>query len=91
MESQCTTIGSEYEIPPVVLNKQKLIAAEISNNQNTNDFFKDMASKVQTVEVMQQLPTMFNVNADQLNEQTKSTTTRTTRATVLKIIIDTFH
>ena len=75
-------LGSEYEIPPVMLNKKKSITTETSNNQDTDDFFKDMTPKVQTVELMQQLETMFYVNADQPSEQIKPTTTRTTKATV---------
>lgn len=57
-------LGSEYEIPPVVLKKQKSGSVEISNNQEIDDFFKDMAPKVETVELMQQLETMFSADAD---------------------------
>jgi hypothetical protein len=66
-------LGSEYEIPPVVLIKKKSTNVETSINQDTEDFFKDMTPKVETVELMRQLETMFNVNADQPNEQIKST------------------
>ena len=76
-------LGSEYEIPPVVLKKQKSVTTSTSNNQEMDDFFKDMAPKVQTVELMHQLETMFHVNADQPNEQSEPRTTRTTKTTVL--------
>lgn len=65
-------LGSEYEMPPVILANKKQIKAEKSENQETDDFFKDMAPKVETIELMQQLETMFNVNKDQPNEQIKS-------------------
>ena len=77
-----TPLDSEYVIPPVISNKEKSITTETSNNQDTDDFFKDMAPKVQTVELMQQLETRFHVNADQPSEQTKPATTKTTKAAV---------
>ncbi len=74
-------LGSEYEIPPVVLTKQKSTTVETLANQDTDDFFKDMTPKVETVELMRQLETMFNVQTDQPNEQIKSTINRTTKTT----------
>lgn len=73
-------LGSEYEIPPVVLKKQNSRTAGTLANQDGEDFFKDMTPKVETVELMRQLETMFSVNAEEPNEQIKSTTTRTTKA-----------
>ncbi len=74
-------LGSEYEIPPVVLTKQKSTTTETLENPETEDFFKDMAPKVETVELMRQLETMFNVKTDEPNEQIKSTITKTTKTT----------
>jgi len=66
-------LGSEYEIPPVILKKTKSTKVETSTNQDQDDFFKDMTPKVETVELMRQLETMFNVNTDNnLNQQIKS-------------------
>ncbi|CAF0760074.1 unnamed protein product [Rotaria sp. Silwood1] len=70
-------LGSEYEMPSVVLTKKKLIQSETPEKQDTEDFFKDMTPKVETVELMQQLETMFKVNKDHPNEQIKSTITTT--------------
>ena len=70
-------LGSEYEIPPVVITKSKPTAGP-STNPETEDFFKDMAPKVETVELMRQLESMFYVTTDEPNEQNKSTINRTT-------------
>lgn len=71
-------LGSEYEINPVVLARKKSTQVETLTNQDTDDFFKDMTPKVQTVQLMQQLETMFNVTTDQSNQQSKLTTTTVT-------------
>ena len=73
-------LGSEYEIPPVVVIKRQSTTEETLTNQDTDDFFRDMAPKVETVELMRQLETMFNVGTDQPNEQTQPTISRTTTA-----------
>ncbi len=70
-------LGSEYEMPPVVLTKPTSTAGP-STNSESEDFFKDMAPKVETVELMRQLESMFHVTTDQPNEQNKSTINRTT-------------
>ncbi|CAF1183150.1 unnamed protein product [Adineta steineri] len=80
-------LGSEYEIPPVVLTKKKETQDEDLVKNDTEDFFKDMAPKVETVELMRQLETMFNVDANHPTVQTKSaikpkTTTTTTASSV---------
>lgn len=54
-------LGSEYEIPPLSLSKSKKVVASASED-NVDDFFKDMTPKVQTVELMRQLETMFHVD-----------------------------
>jgi hypothetical protein len=66
-------LGSEYEIPPVVITKKKATKVETPVTQDSDDFFKDMTPKVETIELMRQLETMFNVNNDQPQEQIKST------------------
>ncbi len=71
-------LGSEYEIPPVVLTKKKATKVETTVTQDTEDFFKDMTPKVETVELMQQLETMFSVNTNHPKQQIKSTITTTT-------------
>ena len=48
-------LGSEFEIAPVVLAKKQTNVVQ----DDVEDFFKDMAPKVQTVELMRQLETMF--------------------------------
>ncbi|CAF2170506.1 unnamed protein product [Rotaria magnacalcarata] len=68
-------LGSEYEIPPVVLTKSKSTKVDTSEIQDSDDFFKDMTPKVETVELMQQLETMFNVNLNHPKEQIKTKTT----------------
>jgi len=55
---------SEYEIASVILKKSKSTKVETLTNQDTDDFFKDMTPKVETVELMRQLETMFYVNAN---------------------------
>ena len=70
-------LGSEYEIPPVVLTKQKPSQVTSTVGEDTDDFFKDMTPKVETVELMRQLETMFDVSTVQQKEQDKQT-----RATV---------
>lgn len=52
-------LGSEFEIPPVVLAKKETNVEQ----DEVEDFFKDMAPKVQTVELMRQLETMFTSEA----------------------------
>lgn len=47
------SLGSEFEIPTIV-SKNNVVQDEI------DDFFKDMAPKVETVELMKQLETMFD-------------------------------
>ncbi|CAF0858547.1 unnamed protein product [Rotaria sordida] len=66
-------LGSEYELPSVVLTNKKSTKIETLEKQDTEDFFKDMTPKVETVELMRQLETMFNVNTDQSNEQIETT------------------
>ncbi|CAF2322029.1 unnamed protein product [Rotaria sp. Silwood2] len=70
-------LGSEYEMPSVLLTKNKLTKPETPEKQDTEDFFKDMTPKVETVELMRQLETMFNINTDHSNEQIKSKITTT--------------
>jgi hypothetical protein len=51
-------LGAEFEIPSVTAaNKTKPLV-----NDETDDFFKDMMPKVETVELMRQLETMFDVD-----------------------------
>jgi len=59
----------------VLTKKKSTLKEETLVNQDTEDFFKDMTPKVETVELMRQLETMFNVNANQPAEQIKSTIT----------------
>jgi len=60
-------LGSEFEIPPVVLTKNKPTQGGALKTEDPDDFFKDMAPKVETVELMKQLETMFSVNTTQSN------------------------
>jgi hypothetical protein len=57
-------LGSEYEIPPLAASKSKKVAGggATPSDDNVDDFFKDMTPKVQTVELMRQLETMFQVD-----------------------------
>ncbi|CAF1637363.1 unnamed protein product [Adineta ricciae] len=66
-------LGSEYEIPPVVRSTNKSRTDEASENQESEDFFKDMMPKFQTVQLMTQLETMFNLNPEKSKEEKKST------------------
>ena len=71
-------LGSEYEIPPVVLSKKKINPISTVVNEDTDDFFKDMTPKVETVELMRQLETMFSVDgnpSEQNDIPTKSSST----------------
>jgi hypothetical protein len=66
-------LGSEYEIPPIVLTKKTTAKAETSLGEESEDFFKDMTPKVETVELMRQLETMFNIDTNNSKQQIKST------------------
>ncbi|CAF1637385.1 unnamed protein product, partial [Adineta ricciae] len=66
-------LGSEYEIPPVVRSTNKSRNDEALDNQESEDFFKDMIPKFQTVQLMTQLETMFNLNPEKYKEEKKST------------------
>ena len=54
-------LGSEYEIPPLAPSKKKETTTTTTSN-NVDDFFADMTPQVQTVQLMQQLETMFHVD-----------------------------
>ena len=70
-------LGSEYEIPPVSLKKTNLSTTDTKTVVDEDDFFKDMAPKVQTVELMQQLETMFSTNTNQLEQGHKDSNKKT--------------
>ena len=55
-------LGSEYEIPP--------LAPPTTTTSNVDDFFKDMTPQVQTVQLMQQLETMFQVDTGAVSTPT---------------------
>ena len=79
-------LGSEYEISSVALTKKKSTKVETSANEDIEDFFKDMTPKVQTVELMKQLETMFNVNTENPIEQSNSSISTTSFSSKFGIV-----
>ena len=79
-------LGSEFEIPPLASTKKAPVQDDRTANEDVDDFFKDMTPKVQTVELMTQLETMFNLKSDAPPERTKRAVTSSSFANKFGVV-----